>query len=440
MGNELRPEILYSKAGGHYFPAFFKIGILNGADITKIDNWDDTTSALFYHEYIHFLQDISTVYGLNNIIRIGEVIQEAITGIKNGSESFEVPFSFSDGNIDTRDISIVLTGDRQEINEVFAIEKVEVLEKFFVNSSERYHVPKVVILADNERQINFGSHAIAEGMAYIAEQYIANNNLPAAEYPYKMVTKVADFLCPGLNSDILNVYVLCDLSLMHSEPGAAFVKYLKRIHLENVSFNKPEDIYEFFEDEYFIINDHLDQFKQKKMKRTDLYLNLASRAMFYISGYFQHIPGHPNIAYLMRQMEVVTGYRLHDPLFMVKILKDKTFQNNRELGKLISLLGSPFLVDVDGKSSFLPPRDLDVLAEMEKPWLMMQFLSDISSKNSICKALTFCQYNESRLDEFFVTDGDCYDNPWRRAQKDLNCPYARLLDLWGVRGKTRKVD
>ena len=433
-----RNNILYSKGGGHYMPAFFKLAIFNDADFSKINEWDEISVALFFHEYIHFLQDISTIYGLNNIIRIGEIIQEAIAGFKSGNANFETPLVFCQGNVNTKDIDVVLGGDRGEIDLEIVINGVELVSTFPVNNTSTYFVPKVIIDYNEGNKINFGSHAIMESMAYIAEQYVSRNELKAAQYPYHMAKMVVDFQCPGFSVDILNVYVLCDLSLMHSEPGSAFIKYLAKITESGHQFSSPEEIYEFFDDEKFTIDDHLDDFKEKKLSRLELYLNLASRALFYISGYFQHIEQHPNIEYLKHQLNVVAGYRKYDPNFMLNILKEKKFYGNKQLMKLLSLLGSPLLVDLSGNTFFLPPINTDIESDMEIPWLMTQFLSDISGNSSICKALAVCRRVEDRFPLGEYTNENCYEKPWKRAQQLPQCSYGKLLTLWGINVKNVK--
>lgn len=430
-----RSHILYSKGGGHYMPAFFKLAMFNDADFSKINNWDEIPVALFFHEYIHFLQDISTIYGLNNIIRIGEIIQEAIAGFKSGNANFEVPLVFDRENINTRDIDVVLGGYRGEIDLEITIRSVELVNKYPVNESLTYFVPKVIINYNDDNKIDFGSHAIMESMAYIAEQYVSRNDLNAAQYPYHIAKILADFECPGFSDEILNVYVLCDLSLMHSEPGAAFLRYLAKIKKSGHQFSSPEMIYKFFDDERFTIDDHLDGFKEKELDRLEMYLNLASRALFYISGYFQHIQQHPNVEYLKHQLNVVSGYRMYDPSFMLNILKDRKFYDNKQLMKLISLLGSPLLVDLNGNTSFLPPLNTDIQADMEIPWMMTQFLSDISGNSSNCKALSVCRRAEDRFSLGEYTNEHCYENPWKRAQQLPECSYGKLLKLWGINAK-----
>ena len=55
--------------------------------------------ALFFHEYIHFLQDITTTYCLTNCYYIGEYIQSVVTDINNKykkGDTVLIPYVYND--------------------------------------------------------------------------------------------------------------------------------------------------------------------------------------------------------------------------------------------------------------------------------------------------------------------------------------------------------
>lgn len=63
---QLRYE-LNSQTRGTYAPSFFKLGVNTGKDLNHLDQLDIKSFSIFIHEYIHFLQDITTSFGLVNI-------------------------------------------------------------------------------------------------------------------------------------------------------------------------------------------------------------------------------------------------------------------------------------------------------------------------------------------------------------------------------------
>ena len=56
-----------SKVSGFYEPSFFRLHIETDNSIENINNLNDRDFSTFLHEYIHFIQDTTTYYGLNNI-------------------------------------------------------------------------------------------------------------------------------------------------------------------------------------------------------------------------------------------------------------------------------------------------------------------------------------------------------------------------------------
>jgi hypothetical protein len=62
---------LYTAAGG-YLPSFFKMGVQSGESILEIQKLDEETASVYFDEYMHYIQDVSSFHGLSNIIRMGE--------------------------------------------------------------------------------------------------------------------------------------------------------------------------------------------------------------------------------------------------------------------------------------------------------------------------------------------------------------------------------
>ncbi len=61
-------EKLYTSAG-FYYSSYFRIKVNTNDSFLVYDNTlSELGAATFLHEYIHFLQDITTTHGLFNII------------------------------------------------------------------------------------------------------------------------------------------------------------------------------------------------------------------------------------------------------------------------------------------------------------------------------------------------------------------------------------
>ena len=103
---------------GNYETSFFIMNVPTKADL-EIRDMADEDFAIFFHEYIHFLQDITSFYGYMGIYSHGEYMRRAINDIYVGPRRFNVPLEFEERGdfvaINKRIASLSL-GDKEELN------------------------------------------------------------------------------------------------------------------------------------------------------------------------------------------------------------------------------------------------------------------------------------------------------------------------------------
>ena len=111
---------LCSKTLGYYIPSFFEMHIDTNIDDLTINQLPIRDMTILFHEYIHFLQDFTTFYGLSAIYTHSEYLHSVVNRIySNGSTSFLVPFEIKDNNDNVllnRQISQLTLGDTSEID------------------------------------------------------------------------------------------------------------------------------------------------------------------------------------------------------------------------------------------------------------------------------------------------------------------------------------
>jgi hypothetical protein len=80
---------------GFYTPSYFRIKVNTDDSFLSFDeNLSELGAAIFLHEYIHYLQDITTTHGLFNIISEVDFIKLFNSKLQGEDvESLEVPFS-----------------------------------------------------------------------------------------------------------------------------------------------------------------------------------------------------------------------------------------------------------------------------------------------------------------------------------------------------------
>ena len=93
----------------YYRPAFFQIKIDLPVDLGNLGEVTDGTLSLYLHEYIHFIQDISTIYGLINISTINYYIQDCAARISRQTEKeFSIPLKLIERKRDKVSVQFLL--------------------------------------------------------------------------------------------------------------------------------------------------------------------------------------------------------------------------------------------------------------------------------------------------------------------------------------------
>lgn len=219
---------------GLYSPSFFKMYIGVREQIDDVFNLSPVTSAVFLHEYVHFLQDITTIYGQKNIISVVDYIKTVNFNQRaSGNTVLPIPYipQHRDGgayynseleklHLGTRRLNfagtiteIIVSILQQDVgNEIKDIEQIELK------------------LPGKDHSYRFGSHAIIESMAYEIEQAVYPGLLATPEdFCYTAAAEVIRFCYPALTENRLHIVAFCDATLMYYNPAAVFYHALTLI-------------------------------------------------------------------------------------------------------------------------------------------------------------------------------------------------------------------
>lgn len=102
MDMPLSRKLVANDAGelGYYVPGFFEIFVATDKEDMSLTNFDDKELGTFFHEYIHFLQDITTFYGLNNIYAFTEYLHYGVNQCyKNEDKQITVPIIIGNNSV-----------------------------------------------------------------------------------------------------------------------------------------------------------------------------------------------------------------------------------------------------------------------------------------------------------------------------------------------------
>lgn len=113
---------------GYYTPAFFHINVGTNASFSRFSDMD---FSVYLHEYIHFIQDTTTIYGLNNMFVYSEYLRFAIDQVYSSkNKRFDIPILPTDDNKENvylnMKIQNLTNGDSSEIRKVKAIISINI--------------------------------------------------------------------------------------------------------------------------------------------------------------------------------------------------------------------------------------------------------------------------------------------------------------------------
>jgi hypothetical protein len=431
----MRTELCSS--AGIYSPTFLNMRIATDESIQDIFSLSDQTAAALIHEYLHFLQDVTTVYGLRNIIMVVDFIKTVNMDQRgSASRSMKIPYQIDESKIR----GATYNGPIQRLlaGTVIKISKgpIQRITKRF----EKRELPPEIIDIEiieiwvqkwDANKYDLGSHAILESMAYLVEQSMYPGVLPESDdFCYHAATLVGEFIYPEFAHDPLNLISLCDASLMYSNPGVIFYAMLNA--MKDVSFHPTcyAEIYEFV----------LVRVQQSygQLTHWDAILNNhTSTAIFQLNDYFTIDAFKINKEWIDFTLKNANRLRNAHVSLLTDLAIQGPIQTNNIFKTIYSMLGLPMVTNSRGQAWFATNAPNHANVRPEVLWVINQIYNIyINSANSVfkrCGLEQWCSETCNRREIEDYTDQRCYDNPWDRYKdrKEL-CAFSQVWRAWGM--------
>lgn len=242
-------------AAGFYDPSTFYMHVdidNQGKQVLDINGLTLTDRSTFFHEFIHFLQDISTFAGLNNNLVRSDFLSYAAHEIYNNlTISLPIPPPATGNVAINLEFNDVIRGDYDITDDNSIIVGINSGTKILTvpGAPNNGDVPVALLTLQDtmgrQFEYNFGYAAIMESMAFLMEQFVyAGHYAPSPEYPYNVATKIVESKSSLFSGKPLSLIALCDISLMSNYPGCCFLEFLDE--LDKRGIDNPHDIYDWF--------------------------------------------------------------------------------------------------------------------------------------------------------------------------------------------------
>ncbi len=412
---------------GYYIPSFFEMHVNTTQEDMTINHLPLNDMITLFHEYIHFLQDFTTYYGLNGIYIHSEYLHSVVTRLYAlHRNDVKVPFEIKD-NTDkvllNREIRNFTLGDDSGISNFNIIDIQEAVDDLTNPEASLSSIPNVILSSDNDNMVVFGAMAIMESMAYIMERLCSPDySVKSPDFPYMAAEKVADYYVSDFSNDLLMVLALCDMSLMTSNPGFYFVDVMKNIRDGNLSFKTPEEIYDhFYSQEVSHIDGRQGSFLasyKELLECVEKQMKSYLRDMSVAKQYYEWID---------RLVAFAIDWRENDRCFLLKMASNHLPQNGC-FGKAVRDVGTPLISNNNpGKYYKVIPYGIGLEMDVEYFKVFYEIEKVFEYASTECSLYEWCTRSPNATPNEY-----CKSAPWRNCNEQKLCPFALVWKHWNL--------
>jgi hypothetical protein len=413
---------------GAYLFSFFKLNVDVIDELDNPEKLEGLRLSTFFHEYIHFLQDITTTFGLINSCEVANQMRYCNEVILAAQEPFAVPISFPPGSVFDTNAQLRPLYLGYPSPELYKMEVVKVEKKdsdvYLPAPFEKYASKVQVTYRDSsggEGSFSLGGLHLCENMCHIA-QVVFHPEVSHDDAPYRVAELVAKNVYGVIGNEPLFVFSLCEACLMHMHPGELFYECLVRMKGEGFVPKTEWDVYAFV-------------YKRFRDSEGDLLFHFERHVILAIdqlTGYFTTDEYRNEKTWIFHVLEEARKLRKERPFLLLSLLKEPKLYS-LTLKEIMFKVGTPLMQNLDGNCWFMRPYALShlpiqpdrfaALAEIYELWM--------GGKKS-CHLKGFCRKNLVGS----TVDDRCDDAPWSRCKRDEPvCSYAQFWGTWGLLGK-----
>lgn len=393
---------------GYYTPAFFKIQINTDEDIVP-QNLSGQNLSTFIHEYTHFIQDFTTIKGLENIYYIYDCLRGYCKQIyDNKTNHITLPLNIQIPiHVYMMQIISYSWGTNDNINQINNINSVETTTvKFDQNAiaqqSGLANFTKIILNVDSDKgniSLEFGTLAIMEGMAHLMETFLNPNHITnAPDYPYNIAQKFAQHIYPTISDEM--IFALCDIALQTSVPGYSFYSMLLDIQKNNI--DNADDIYEKFKDVFETWTKDIVNYA-KEVLSTVIKGDFATQYKAWANNIFN----------------TAIKLRITNPKFLLDIIKKGQFNQNNDFIAFVNKVGTPLMFNNYNKAFKIPITNTQNW-DVEFFTAISYIFNLLQGGTKECPLMKWCKQSNIKIDD------NCSLNPPTRSHYKELCPIGMI--------------
>lgn len=421
---------------GTYKPTLFSLTINKRNVLNDKGQIKDEYGNTFFHEYIHFLQDVLTSFGLRNIAKLAReysVINHEIIALDQ--PYFTIPYQPNDSTLALeKDIFRLIWGTPQLDNDNLDFEVINIeLEEYTANPqlNDFFLVSINIIYRDSLERDAFylGALHFMENMAYLLERKfsLTEENIP---YPYKVIEKITNAIFhDGIISD-KNLILIMEAALETHNPAQFYFDFHQFCMRNNERF-----------DELTITDfraQHRLRYRNRQYTSNNFYYANAVHARNGLNAFFTHERLKPLNQWAKKVMENAIKIKRSGFSFTDLLVINQDFEKvQKVVARLIKRLGTPVMSD-SSYGIFLTTPDDKAFAEWMVYLLGFEAVLNVLNGEASCSISSYCKNGKQGTD---ITDLNCFSSPWERTKQKPLCIFAELWIMWGfVRKDVQKTN
>lgn len=414
-------EDIFDEKANSYECNFFHMKVdsidLKDMDFAKMSPRD---LGIFIHEYVHYIQQITTPYGLaysTFFIKKFVLSRDFI----NQSNPVILPLNVDDffDHVKTNEDILgkkngTIKYNKGKVDEVF-INIDDVVKAERENTSVNIGVHDFELNRKLDNGFSFGYNCIIESMAHMIQSYI-RPDLRHKKVPYESAQMVCSVYCPEIAENTKLLISICYTALFFDNPGVAFftlIDYAKK--------HREKNGLEIFHD---IMTNHSRKYKGKEIP--------AYRLMHFIiddfTMYIQAVIGTELVYYKKVfnncKLEASSGESK-----LLDIIYNGDISKQEDIDKLTEFYGVP-CIDSIAIEPFIPRDE----AYLESATLISFeiLIKRLQEKEGIKICSRFDRCEKFPRDEQ-KTSKECFCCQWNKTE---NCWFTSGLHYWGWENKS----
>lgn len=376
---------------------------------------DAHTKGVFLHEYIHYIQHLSTLCGVM-LSRYHNLLFCNYRAYFADNDEIPVPLTWRMVCPEMElffDSFNKIKGDRKYNNRV---DEIRVAEKEIAAARREERAVRLDTFNKEanewtEKGLAFGYYAIIESMADMIQR-IYEPEVEHDEVPYLVVQKLCESYYPEVSKDCKMMIALCTCALMGSNPGYTFFEAVD-FAKAHPAINGAELYHAFVEESVITFKNQRPTTIARLFEHQFMEYDITLEQALGVADYYRE-------AFESALKCAQSGENL-----LLIILYDDSVSPDRYFDCLKSVYGSPYIEAYN--QTLYPGREsmpVDVVAAIG---MEMLFKALCANDTTNCPRLDTC----TRLE---MNSYDCINgNQWNR---DKQCPFRAAMHFFRLEGKS----